>query len=92
MDPKLNRYILMNEGKGLVPRYPQSMLDILGKCNIAATFSSVTKECNFPIRISGSHALVSGHGGCFRIRAIAIGSVPHGLIRFTMSRLIDRAL
>ncbi|KAM0951357.1 putative cytochrome P450 [Dioscorea sansibarensis] len=36
MDPELNRFILMNEGKGLIPGYPQSMLDILGKCNIAA--------------------------------------------------------
>lgn len=33
MDPELNRYILMNEAKGLVPGYPQSMLDILGKIN-----------------------------------------------------------
>ncbi|GFY84852.1 brassinosteroid-6-oxidase 1 [Actinidia rufa] len=31
MDPEINRYILMNEAKGLVPGYPQSMLDILGK-------------------------------------------------------------
>lgn len=36
MDPDLNRYILLNEKKGLVPGYPQSMLDILGKSNIAA--------------------------------------------------------
>ncbi|GFY88755.1 brassinosteroid-6-oxidase 2 [Actinidia rufa] len=36
MDPELNRYILLNEGKGLVPGYPQSTLDILGKSNIAA--------------------------------------------------------
>ncbi|KAL3526621.1 hypothetical protein ACH5RR_011277 [Cinchona calisaya] len=36
MDPDLNRYILVNEAKGLVPGYPQSMLDILGKSNIAA--------------------------------------------------------
>ncbi|XP_059655033.1 cytochrome P450 85A1-like [Cornus florida] len=43
MDPDLNRYILMNEGKGLVPGYPQSMLDILGKCNIAAVFGSTHK-------------------------------------------------
>lgn len=35
MDPELNRYILMNEGKGFVPGYPQSMLDILGEYNIA---------------------------------------------------------
>ncbi|KAK9090836.1 hypothetical protein Sjap_024013 [Stephania japonica] len=43
MDPELNRYILMNEGKGLVPGYPQSMLDILGKCNIAAVSGSAHK-------------------------------------------------
>ncbi|XP_077216035.1 cytochrome P450 85A1-like isoform X2 [Tasmannia lanceolata] len=43
MDPELNRYILMNEGKGLVPGYPQSMLDILGKCNIAAVHGSLHK-------------------------------------------------
>ncbi|KAI4346717.1 hypothetical protein L6164_007589 [Bauhinia variegata] len=44
MDPELNRYILMNEGKGLVPGYPQSMLDILGKCNIAAVHGSTHKH------------------------------------------------
>ncbi|XP_021737040.1 cytochrome P450 85A-like [Chenopodium quinoa] len=43
MDPELNRYILMNESKGLVPGYPQSMLDILGKCNIAAVHGSTHK-------------------------------------------------
>ncbi|XP_031491054.1 cytochrome P450 85A1-like [Nymphaea colorata] len=36
LDPDLNRYILLNEGKGLIPGYPQSMLDLLGKWNIAA--------------------------------------------------------
>ncbi|KAK4740483.1 hypothetical protein SAY87_032415 [Trapa incisa] len=40
MDHEINRYILMNEAKGLVPGYPQSMLDILGKCNIAAVHGS----------------------------------------------------
>ncbi|KAE8654690.1 hypothetical protein F3Y22_tig00117047pilonHSYRG00025 [Hibiscus syriacus] len=44
MDPELNRYILMNEGKGLVPGYPQSMLDILGKCNIAAVHGAAHKQ------------------------------------------------
>ncbi|XVF20847.1 hypothetical protein REPUB_Repub12eG0038200 [Reevesia pubescens] len=44
MDPELNRYILMNEAKGLVPGYPQSMLDILGKCNIAAVHGSKHKQ------------------------------------------------
>ncbi|KAA3459146.1 cytochrome P450 85A-like isoform X2 [Gossypium australe] len=44
MDPELNRYILMNEAKGLVPGYPQSMLDILGKCNIAAVHGSTHKQ------------------------------------------------
>ncbi|XP_057972270.1 cytochrome P450 85A isoform X2 [Malania oleifera] len=43
MDPELNRYILMNEAKGLVPGYPQSMLDILGKCNIAAVHGTTHK-------------------------------------------------
>lgn len=43
MDPELNRYILMNEAKGLVPGYPQSMLDIMGKCNIAAVHGSTHK-------------------------------------------------
>ncbi|KHG06695.1 Cytochrome P450 [Gossypium arboreum] len=44
MDPELNRYILMNEGKGLVPGYPQSMLDILGKRNIAAVHGAAHKR------------------------------------------------
>ncbi|KAL6994115.1 Cytochrome P450 85A [Sarracenia purpurea var. burkii] len=44
MDPELNRYILMNEGRGLVPGYPQSMLDILGKCNIAAVHGGAHKR------------------------------------------------
>ncbi|KAE8673251.1 Cytochrome P450 85A1 [Hibiscus syriacus] len=44
MDPELNKYILMNEGKGLVPGYPQSMLDILGKCNIAAVHGAAHKR------------------------------------------------
>ncbi|KAK8567369.1 hypothetical protein V6N13_105341 [Hibiscus sabdariffa] len=36
MDTELNRYILFNEGKGLIPGYPESMLNILGRRNIAA--------------------------------------------------------
>ncbi|KAG6408156.1 hypothetical protein SASPL_131159 [Salvia splendens] len=43
MDTELNKYILVNEAKGLVPGYPQSMLDILGKCNIAAVHGSAYK-------------------------------------------------
>ncbi|XP_058755456.1 cytochrome P450 85A-like [Vicia villosa] len=43
MDTEVNRYILMNESKGLVPGYPQSMLDILGKSNIAAVHGSTHK-------------------------------------------------
>ncbi|CAK9142436.1 unnamed protein product [Ilex paraguariensis] len=43
VDPELNRYILLNEGKGLVPGYPQSMLDILGKCNISAVYGTTHK-------------------------------------------------
>ncbi|PKA50134.1 Cytochrome P450 85A1 [Apostasia shenzhenica] len=44
MDPDINRYILMNESKGLVPGYPQSMLDILGECNIAAVTGPLHKS------------------------------------------------
>ncbi|KAJ3674294.1 hypothetical protein LUZ60_004910 [Juncus effusus] len=44
MDPEINRYILMNEGKSFVPGYPQSMLDILGKWNIAAVHGPVHKS------------------------------------------------
>ncbi|KAL1824435.1 hypothetical protein ACET3Z_011213 [Daucus carota] len=44
MDPELNRYILMNEAKGFVPGYPQSMLDILGTNNIAAVHGSAHKN------------------------------------------------
>ncbi|KAJ8544910.1 hypothetical protein K7X08_017493 [Anisodus acutangulus] len=44
MDPELNGYILTNESKGLVPGYPQSMLDILGKCNIAAVHGASHKH------------------------------------------------
>lgn len=44
MDPELNRYILLSEAKGLVPGYPRSMLDILGKCNIAAVHGSAHKH------------------------------------------------
>ncbi|KAI8024913.1 Cytochrome P450 85A1 [Camellia lanceoleosa] len=44
MDPETNRYILMNESKGLVPGYPQSMLDTLGKSNIAAVHGSTHRH------------------------------------------------
>ncbi|KAL7148900.1 hypothetical protein ABFS83_05G004100 [Erythranthe nasuta] len=43
MDEEMNRYILMNEGKGLIPGYPKSMLDILGNNNIAAVYGSTHK-------------------------------------------------
>ncbi|KAL2349132.1 hypothetical protein Fmac_003132 [Flemingia macrophylla] len=43
MDPDTNRYILMNEGKGLVPGYPDSMRNILGT-NIAEVHGAVHKR------------------------------------------------
>ncbi|KAI0516642.1 hypothetical protein KFK09_009319 [Dendrobium nobile] len=43
MEPELNRYMLMSEGKGLVPGYPQSMLKIMGKWNIGAVEGSLHK-------------------------------------------------
>ncbi|KAF1890020.1 hypothetical protein Lal_00025351 [Lupinus albus] len=42
-DPEVNRYILMNEAKGLVPGYPDSMKNILG-VNIAEVHGSVHKR------------------------------------------------
>lgn len=43
MDPELNKFILLNEAKGIVPGYPKSMLDILGTRNIAAVHGSQHK-------------------------------------------------
>ncbi|CAL0318185.1 unnamed protein product [Lupinus luteus] len=43
MDPEVNRYILMNEAKGLVPGYPDSMKNILG-VNIAEVHGAVHKR------------------------------------------------
>ncbi|KAM4110458.1 hypothetical protein ACB094_03G196900 [Castanea mollissima] len=43
LNQELNRYVLMNEGKGLVPGYPKSMLDVMGKTNIAAVHGSAHK-------------------------------------------------
>lgn len=42
-DPNVNRYILMNEAKGLVPGYPDSMRKILGT-NIAEVHGVVHKR------------------------------------------------
>ncbi|KAF9591548.1 hypothetical protein IFM89_004602 [Coptis chinensis] len=44
MDPEFNKYILLNEGKGLVPGYPQSMVDILGESNIGGVHGSAHKS------------------------------------------------
>ncbi|KAI5678868.1 hypothetical protein M9H77_09818 [Catharanthus roseus] len=54
MDPELNRYILLNEAKGLIPGYPQSTLDILGENNIGAVSGSTHKQ------IRGSLMLLIG--------------------------------
>ncbi|RRT46008.1 hypothetical protein B296_00020307 [Ensete ventricosum] len=43
MKNKRLRFILMNEGKGFIPGYPQSMLDVLGRSNIAAVHGSLHK-------------------------------------------------
>ncbi|RDY02306.1 Cytochrome P450 85A, partial [Mucuna pruriens] len=43
MDPDVNRYILMNEAKGLVPGYPDSMKNILG-INIAEVHGDMHKR------------------------------------------------
>ncbi|KAG6523867.1 hypothetical protein ZIOFF_013754 [Zingiber officinale] len=35
-EPEINKYVLMNENKGLLPGYPQSLTNIMGKWNVAA--------------------------------------------------------
>ncbi|EHA8590206.1 Cytochrome P450 85A1 [Cocos nucifera] len=44
LDPELNKYILMNEWKGLVPGYPKSMQDLMGKWNISRVRGSLHKS------------------------------------------------
>ncbi|VFQ79562.1 unnamed protein product [Cuscuta campestris] len=61
MDPEVNRYILVNEGKGLVPGYPQSMLDILGKCNIAAVHGSAHKHMRGALLSLISTSMIKSH-------------------------------
>ncbi|KAG0494763.1 hypothetical protein HPP92_005757 [Vanilla planifolia] len=61
MDPELNRYILLNEGKGLVPGYPQSMLDILGRWNIAAVTGPAHKALRSSLLGLISPTSIRGH-------------------------------
>ncbi|KAI5678872.1 hypothetical protein M9H77_09822 [Catharanthus roseus] len=51
MDPELNRYILLNESKGLVPGYPQSTLDVLGENNIGAVSGSTHKKIRGSLKL-----------------------------------------
>ena len=44
MDPDTNKYILLNEAKGLIPGYPVSMRNILGDTNIAAVHGTTHKR------------------------------------------------
>ncbi|XP_078439621.1 cytochrome P450 85A-like isoform X2 [Wolffia australiana] len=43
MDPQVNKFILMNERKGLVPGYPQSMLDFAGTGALPAMHGDLHK-------------------------------------------------
>jgi brassinosteroid-6-oxidase 1 len=61
MDPDVNRYILLSEGKGFVPGYPQSMLDILGKCNIAAVHGPTHKAMRGAMLGLVSPAMIRDH-------------------------------
>ncbi|PSS35090.1 Cytochrome P450 85A1 like [Actinidia chinensis var. chinensis] len=61
MDPEINRYILMNEAKGIVPGYPQSMLDILGKCNIAAVHGSTHNQMRGALLALLSPSMIRDH-------------------------------
>lgn len=60
-DPALNRYILLNEGRGLIPGYPQSMLDILGKWNIAAVQSDLHKTMRGAMLALINPSMIKGH-------------------------------
>ncbi|KAI4314064.1 hypothetical protein L6164_027006 [Bauhinia variegata] len=44
MDPDVNRYILLNEAKGLPPGYPVSMRNILGFHSISAVHGDIHKR------------------------------------------------
>ncbi|WMV15062.1 hypothetical protein MTR67_008447 [Solanum verrucosum] len=61
MDAELNGYILNNEAKGLVPGYPQSMLDILGKCNIAAVHGAAHKHIRGALLSLISPTMIKDH-------------------------------
>ncbi|XP_055805787.1 cytochrome P450 85A3 [Solanum dulcamara] len=61
MDAELNGYILNNEAKGLIPGYPQSMLDILGKCNIAAVHGAAHKHLRGALLSLISPTMIKDH-------------------------------
>ncbi|EPS66987.1 hypothetical protein M569_07789, partial [Genlisea aurea] len=61
MDPEVNRRILVSESKGLVPGYPQSMLDILGKRNIAAVHGGEHKYLRGALLGVVSPAMIREH-------------------------------
>ncbi|XP_049384152.1 cytochrome P450 85A3 [Solanum stenotomum] len=61
MDAELNGYILNNEANGLVPGYPQSMLDILGKCNIAAVHGAAHKHIRGTLLSLISPTMIKDH-------------------------------
>ncbi|XP_010936440.1 cytochrome P450 85A1-like [Elaeis guineensis] len=61
LDPELNKYILMNEGKGLVPGYPKSMQDLMGKWNISRVYGSLHKSMRTAVLSHmGSNTIKSG--------------------------------
>ncbi|XP_061340195.1 cytochrome P450 85A-like [Gastrolobium bilobum] len=61
MDPELNRYILKNEAKGLVPGYPVSMRNILGNGNIAEVHGAPHKRIRGSILSFIGPAAIRGH-------------------------------
>lgn len=44
MDPETNRFLFLNEDKGIVPGYPKANADILGPYNIAYVDGSLHKH------------------------------------------------
>lgn len=61
MDPDVNKYILLNESKGLTAGYPVSMRTILGDTNIAAVHGAVHKRIRGSLLTLVGPAAVKDH-------------------------------
>ena len=44
MDQDVNRFVFLNEGKGLAPAYPKAMLDVVGNWHVTAVHGALHKS------------------------------------------------